>query len=145
VSDSERTMSLLSHDPITQLIDTHEIIFPLLVEKQPRSSLTISELEPGKGWIVWKEGRTTLIRLIEWYRTSEVDNLVQISQLGLRFLGKRDKTHENELVLIPLGDRSEFGIQAGQPVLARDLFFELSKKSPIPYTGGQTGQPSIRR
>lgn len=140
-------------DPVALLIDIHEIIFPLLVEnplsreKQAKSSLTISELQPGKGWTVMKKGRSTLIRLIEWYRTSEVDNLVQISQLGLRFLGKRDKTYENELVLIPLRDRSEFGIQAGQPVLARDLFFELSRKAtiPNPYKSGQTRQPLIGR
>ena len=110
------------------MIDIHEIIFPLLVEKQPRASLTIIELERGKGWIVGKEGRSALIHLIESYRKSKEDNLVRISALGLRFLGKRDQTYKNELVLIPLVDRPAFGIQAGQPVLARALFQQLRKK-----------------
>lgn len=115
-------------DPVALLIDIHEIIFPLLVEKQPRASLTIIELERGKGWIVGKEGRSALIHLIESYRKSKEDNLVRISALGLRFLGKRDQTYKNELVLIPLVDRPAFGIQAGQPVLARALSQQLRKK-----------------
>ncbi len=131
------------HDPVALLIDIHEIIFPLLVEKQPRSSLTISELRPGKGWIVGKEGRSALIHLIESHRTSNDDNLIQIPALGLRFLGKRNNVYGNELVLTPLVDRSELEIQAGQAVLARDLFLELRKKVKIPREGGHLRRPSI--
>lgn len=132
-------------DPVAFLTSTHEIIFPLLVDNQPRSSLTISELAPGKGWIVGKEGRSALIHLIESYRVSDDDNLIQIPSLGLRFLGKRNNVYGNELVLIPLVNQSKLEIQAGQPVLARDLFFALRGKVVAPHGGGQSRQPSIKQ
>ena len=132
-------------DPAALLLDIHEIIFPLLVEGQPRSSLTIAESEQGKGWRVLKKGRSTLIRLIERYRTSNEDNLVLISSLGLRFLGRRCQVDQNELVLIPLADQPLFHILAGQPVLARDLFLQLSTESTTQGSGGQKHRPSIKR
>lgn len=134
-------------DPVTLLLDLHEIVFPVLVQGEPRSSLTIAELERGKGWRVLKKGRTALIRLIEEYRTSADDNLVVISSLGLQFLGKRSPTDQEELVLVPLFDSTALEIQAGQPVFARELFVQINKQIQIPDQddGAQKIRPSIAR
>ena len=132
-------------DPVSLLLDAHEIIFPVLVEGQPRSSLTIAEFEPGKGWRVLKKGRSTLIRLIEQYRTSNEDNLVVISAIGLRFLSKGNQTDQGELVLIPLADGPTIEIRAGEPILARQLFLELNGKMTPSQRGGQNQGLSIQR
>lgn len=132
-------------DPASLLLDVHEIIFPVLVEGQPRSSLTIAELEQGKGWRVLKKGRATLIRLIEQYRTSNKDNLVVISALGLRFLSRGSQADEGELVLIPLADGPTIEIRAGQPILARRLFLEVNGEMTAPQRGGQNQGLSIQR
>lgn len=132
-------------DPVSLLLDVHEIIFPVLVEGQPRSSLTITESEQGKGWRVLKKGRSTLIRLIEQYRTSNEDNLVVISAIGLRFLSKGNQTDQGELVLIPLADGPTIEIRAGKPILARKLFLELNGEMTPSKTGGQNHGLSIQR
>ena len=115
-------------DPVKLLVDTHEIIFTVLVDVQPRSSLTIAELDPGKGWKIFRKGRSALARSIERYRTSKEDNLILVSALGLRFLGRHGPTDHEDLVLVPLEDASRFEIQAGRPEWADDLFTRVSKE-----------------
>jgi hypothetical protein len=122
-----------TEDPVDVLIDIQEILIPLLVKGQPRSSFTIGEYERGKGWAVLKKGRATLTRLIEHYRTSNEDNLVAMSFLGLRFLGRRGETEQNDLMLISLVDRPALEIIAGTPILAKNLFLRLSKEPTIQH------------
>jgi hypothetical protein len=105
-------------------MDTHLVIFPLLTQGQARSTLSVAELKPEKGWRVVSRGRPKLVRLIERYRKSDTNFLVAISELGLQLLGNG---RGNQMMLTPLQDIVTLDAQAGQPMPAHKLFTLLSR------------------
>jgi len=121
---------LPQEDPNKLLINTHEIIIPILVNGAPRSSLTLGEPDEKRQWRILRKGLPDLIRLIERYRTSEVNSLVVIPRLGLKFL---DDRQNGTLVLIPLQNSLSLNLEAGHPILAQEVFAlisEMLKKMP---------------
>ena len=111
-------------DPATLLVDTHLLIFPLLAHGRARSTLTVAELTPDKGWRAVSRGRQKLVRLITQHRTSDTQFLVAITALGLQFLGDGIG---NKMILTPLQDIVTLDAPAGQPIPAHKLFTLLSQ------------------
>jgi len=126
--------------PDSLLTDTRHFIYPVHVDNQIRSSLTMAEIQG-----VWKAvsfGSPTLIRKIGDARmtsvgasgTSTVSHfLVEIPALNLYFLGFRDG---GVMKLSPVMDDARLSFRAGMPQPADQVFTAL-----VPYAKAHDGLP----
>lgn len=112
-------------DSLTELLyDTEILMYPILVDAQARSVVTVRRSLSGNGWHATGVGYAEFIRLVEKYRTPGADTVMLVSDLGLKFLATRAN---DEFELIPLSERSDFGLLPGPPKLsARETFAKLS-------------------
>lgn len=128
------------------MINTRSLIYPLLVDGKPKSSLTVTMDRNSHRWRTTKWGSPKLIVLLERARGMRPQsNLVVLispqNPLGLRFIGDRTM---GELMLTPIADIPRLGLTAGQPRLARDIFlslFQVANKYTDAQLGGQPPKP----
>lgn len=110
--------------PEKLLYDTEILMYPLLVDGQARSVITVKPTHSGKGWHPTGAGYGEFISLVEKHRTPGADIVILVSDLGLKFLATRA---EDDFQLIPLSERKNLEIRPGPPALsARETFAKLS-------------------
>ena len=121
----DRLKGFKMQDPLEKMLFNTEILmYPLLVDKQARSVITVRPSSSGKGWHPTGAGYGEFIVLVEKHRTPGADVVILVSDLGLKFLATRTK---DDFQLIPLSERKDFEILPGPPALpARDIFAKLS-------------------
>lgn len=111
-------------DPNLMLMDTHNQIFPLTVNGQPRSLLTVTQTEDGssQAWKVSAAGFSRMAKVMSQYRKPKANILVEFSKgaLNVKFLAYR------KVMLIPLTDRPDLGLTAGEEVDAEQVFVKLA-------------------
>src|SRR5262249_27124833 len=107
----------------TLLVDTRQVIYPLLIKGQARSSLTVAELEP-QSWRVTIKGLKP-VDVIEPYRRSSSNFLVTIGFLNLHFLGDQKS---GQFILIPISDINIPGLdlRPGIDLPAESIFRQLA-------------------
>jgi hypothetical protein len=99
-------------------------MYPLLVERQARSVITVRPTHSSKGWHPTGAGYGEFIRLVEKHRTPGADIVILVSDLRLKFLATKA---EDDFQLIPLSERKDLEILPGPPALsARETFAKLS-------------------
>lgn len=142
----DRLKSFHKEDSLTELLyDTEILMYPILVNAQARSVITVRRSLSRIGWHATGVGYAAFIRLVEKYRTPGADTVMLVSDLGLKFLATRAT---DEFELIPLSERSDFGLLPGPPKLsARDTFAKLSLQAskhtyPLPKREATRGTSS---
>lgn len=116
-------------DPKTLLRGPQRVVYPVVVQQQVRSAVTLQELQGA--WKVTGFGNATLGRLLAKFRSERASAAgasatsyfaVHIPALNLYFLG-----HEasGQLNLTPLLDDPSLELKAGQPVPGDKLFERL--------------------
>jgi len=112
--------------PDKLLTATTQVIYPVLVEDQVRSSITISKTK--ENWQAVSFGSSNFVKLIsktltENSREAGLDSssyfLVRVPSLNLYFLGFRSN---NELMLVPLMDDKRLDFKAGVGMKAGKVF-----------------------
>ena len=109
------------------MINTRSLIYPLLVDGKPKSSLTVIMDRNSHRWRTTEWGSPKLIDLLERARGMRPQSSLVVlispqNPLGLRFIGERK---EGELLLTPIADIPKLGLTAGQQRPARDIFLSL--------------------
>lgn len=116
-------------DPDTLLMDTRHFLYPVRVDNQTRSSLTMAELR-GE-WKAVSFGSPTMIRSICDARMTSVGVsgmatvehfLVEIPALNSYFLGHRQS---GVLKLAPIADDARLNFKSGIPQPAAQVFMAL--------------------
>jgi len=111
-----------SSEPSTLLVDTHSIIFPILVKGEARSSFTVTG--DGKSWRITEKGSPKLARKIQRQHPSSSNFLVLITPLRLQFLGDRK---DGQLMLASIDETPHFKeILLGRERSAHEVFPEIS-------------------
>jgi len=104
----------------------NHVMYPVLVDEQVRSSVTLAEKE--NNWSTVSFGNPTLIKLLTNIRTDSAKTsrlphssyfVVQVPALNFYFLGYRIN---NKLMLVSLIDDSQFGFKKGISMPADDVF-----------------------
>jgi len=109
---------------INLLFNTETMMYPLLVDGQARSMITVGRSSSWKRWRPTGAGYGEFVRLVEKHRTPGADIVILVSDLRLKFLAFRVA---EEFEFIPLTEREDFGILPGPPALsARETFVKLS-------------------
>lgn len=123
------------------LHDTHEILFPVEVQKETRSSLTI--VGAGTNWEPAVFGGANYVRLISAARAKlaakesqplEAYIEVVILPLHVTFLGRES---EGRLMLTPVISNPRYGLETGRPVNAEAAFTQL-----VPFAQKHKDLPS---
>lgn len=113
-------------DPDKLLSGGNQVVYPLLVTEQVRSSITIGEINGN--WKAVSFGSPKFIKLSNTILTksAEVTGIspssyfvVRVPALNLVFLGYRI---DNKLMLVPLLDAPHFGFKAGVSMEANEVF-----------------------
>lgn len=113
-------------DPNFLLIDMHNMLFPLVVKGQPRTTIYLSERgqreDQKNAWHITRKGPTSLAEKVYQYRTASSEFLVEIAEapLEMRFLGHQ------KLMLTPLADNPELGFKEGVEMSAETVFEQLA-------------------
>lgn len=112
-------------DPSSLLISSHAMIYPLLVDQNVKSSLTVTKDPKSQQWRTTEWGSPQLIRRLEKQRSKnpELNFVVLISPqnpLGLRFVSA-----EPSNVLIPIADIPSLNLKEGIPSSAIQIFSAL--------------------
>jgi len=123
-------------DPTTLLVPTGEFIYPVTVDGQVRSSLTVSFLgrdpQTDEVWRTTEWGARGLIRVLDKTRkTAEVSIssfALVIPDLYRYFLGN---ISGEKFVIIPMYDEPLLGFQAGKPLPAKVVFQKLLPEAKI--------------
>ena len=133
-----------TRDPLRETaIQTNVLMYPLWVDGQARSVITVRSSPSGKQWRPTGAGYGEFILLVEKHRTPGADIVILVSDLGLKFLATRI---ESDFQLIPLSERKNFKRSPGPPALsARETFAKLSEQvseydRPLPGTTDDQGQ-----
>lgn len=134
-------------DLIDFMINTRSLIYPLLVDGNPKSSLTVTEDRKSHRWLTTEWGSPKLIDLLERARGMRPQSSLVVlispqNPLGLRFIGERK---EGELLLTPIADIPKLGLTAGQQRPARDIFLSLvpvANQYTDSQLGGLKGKPA---
>ncbi|MEO7860613.1 MAG: hypothetical protein ABIU05_09230, partial [Nitrospirales bacterium] len=121
----DRLKGFQMQDSLEKLLyNTGILMYPLLVDTQARSVITVRSSPFGKGWHPTGAGYGEFIHLVEKHRTPGADIVILVSDLGLKFLATRA---EDDFQLIPLSQRTDLEILPGPPALsARETFAKLS-------------------
>ena len=126
-------------DPNSLLVDAHQLIYPVVVGGQPRSSITLHELD-GK-WQVTTVGRPALTQALVQARQRHIERtkaktgslfVVNIPALNLHFIGQREG---GALKLTPIVSDPELNTEEGRPVEAQALFSALVPRAREHATG----------
>ena len=122
------------------LTATDQVIYPVLVKDQVRSSITISKT--GESWQAVSFGGPNFIKLIsstlkENTKTTRLDSsayqVIRVPSLNLFFLGFR---LNNELVFVPVTDNARLKFRAGAGMKAENVFSAL-----LPEAKAHNGLP----
>jgi len=108
------------NDPDDLLIDPDRVFYPLLVNGQVRSSLTV--LKSADGWRTIRRGSSKTARRLAGFKTSTSNFLIWTPALNLILLGDRTG---GKFTVIPIEDK--YGLQAGNAIPASDAFDKLMK------------------
>jgi hypothetical protein len=120
----------LGTDPITLLHDAKQLMYPVLIDGRVRSSVTVTPNE--KGWMATGFGsagkasvafKTRDMSARSAQLAPEAMALVEVRAMSLVFIGHLTS---DVLVLTPLMDYPAFGLKAGAPVKAADVFVRLA-------------------
>lgn len=112
--------------PDELLTATSQVIYPVLVKGQVRSSITLSKTK--ESWQAVSFGSTNFVKLVsstlmESSKVTELDYssyfIVRVPSLNLFFLGFRSN---NELMLVPLMDNNRLKFKAGVSMKAERVF-----------------------
>src|ERR1035437_1127250 len=139
-----RLDKLKSYAPGGRLDDiltaTDQVIYPVLVKDQVRSSITISK--SGESWQAVSFGGPNFIKLIsstlaENTKTTRLDSsayqVIRVPSLNLFFLGFR---LNNELMFVPVTDNARLKFRAGAGIKAENVFSAI-----LPEAKAHNGQP----
>jgi hypothetical protein len=119
---------------------TDQVIYPVLVKDQVRSSITISKT--GESWKAVSFGGPNFIKLIsgtlaENTKTTRLDSsayqVIRVPSLNLFFLGFR---LNNELIFVPVTDNARLKFKAGAGMKAENVFSAL-----LPEAKAHNGLP----
>lgn len=122
------------------LTATDQVIYPVLVKGQVRSSITISK--SGENWKAVSFGGPNFIKLIsntreENTKTTRLDfsayQVVRVPSLNLFFLGFR---LNNELMFVPVTDNARLKFRAGASMKAENVFSAI-----VPEARAHNGLP----
>jgi hypothetical protein len=104
------------------LQDAHKLIYPVTVDRQVVSSLSVTQR--GDGWRATDFGNSALTRALVAHRGSKDDFVVWVPALKIYFCaaGAGDG-----LVLTPIMDDPRFGFKAGEAIPASRAFATLQK------------------
>ena len=114
--------------PSTFFSDTHTVTYPLEAAGHAVSSVSVVS-HSNNTWSLARLGSAKFIKTVEKYRTSSLNLIIVIQDLGLRFLADRT---DGKPTLIPLFDRPSFDIREGTPVSAREISMKLKGHLPVP-------------
>jgi len=129
------------NDPAALLRDLHKIVFPILVNNQVRSSITVERRESR--WQGTSFGAPTLAGMTERARRASSSAsgvapssyvLVHVAALNRHYLGHRAG---NRLILTTIVDDPVLRLPAGRDIPAADLFAAL-----VPIAQRHNGLPS---
>jgi hypothetical protein len=109
------------------MVNTHNLIYPLLVDGKPKSSLTVTMDRKSHRWRTTEWGSPKLTELLEGARGMQPRSSLVVlispqNPLGLRFIGERKA---GELLLTPIADIPKLGLTAKQQRPAREIFLSL--------------------
>lgn len=116
-------------DPNTLLGEAHEMLYPIMVHDQRRSSVGVKK--SGGGWEVASFGRAKLVRKLGQVRAqhARANNrdpadyfVVQIPSIYLIFLGHRV---EGNLMLTHIHDQDDFDFEAGVTEAGHELIARI--------------------
>ncbi len=128
-------------DPNKMLSGGNHVIYPVLVNKQVRSSVTLAEVE--KNWRAVSFGNPTLVKLLTKIRLDSAETsrlplssyfVVQVPALNFYFLGHRI---DKKLLLTPLLDDPRFKFKIGVSMSADKVFTAI-----LPAAKGHDGLPT---
>ena len=127
-------------NPDELLTATNQVIYPVLVKDQVRSSITISKT--GASWKAVSFGGPNFIKLIsstlkENTKTTRLDStayqIIRVPSLNLIFLGFR---LNNELMFVPVTDNARLKFKAGAGMKAENIFSAI-----LPEAKAHNGLP----
>lgn len=109
------------------IVNTRSLIYPLLVDGKPMSSLTVTMNRNSHRWRTIEWGSPKLIKLLERARGMQPQSSLVVlispqNPLGLRFIGERKA---GELLLTPIADIPRLGLRAGISRPASEIFRSL--------------------
>ena len=99
------------------LLNSGRIIFPVIVEEQVRSSVTVSGA--GTTWRATEYGGPMLMKALAKVRKVGNEFVVSVPALNLYFVAKRS---DKELFLTPILDDARFEFLAGNALSAKEVF-----------------------
>ena len=127
-------------NPDELLTATNQVIYPVLVKDQVRSSITISKT--GESWKAVSFGGPNFIKLIsstlkENTKTTRLASteyqVIRVPSLNLFFLGFR---LNNELMFVPVMDNTRLKFKAGAGMKAENIFSAI-----LPEAKAHNGLP----
>lgn len=110
-------------DPNTLLAKSSETIYPVTVNEQVKSSVTIVQNEAG--FAPSSFGNAAIVRSLAQYRqaqAAEGDFVVRVPALNMYFLARRV---ENKLMLVPIVDDPRLKLRPGEAVDAEQALQQL--------------------
>lgn len=113
-------------DPEKLLVDMHRFIYPVTVDKEVRSSLTVAEIKDNKGWKTTEYGSPELVKLLLKNRKVKSDFVVWVPRLYLHFIGTRKGS---EIWLTSIVSLRRYEFVAGKFLPAGDVFDRLQKET----------------
>jgi len=128
-------------DPKALLYGGTELLFPVMAEKEVRSSLTVQKL--NSSWQTARLGQPTLAKMLVNARSADARKLnspttsyfeVFVPALNLRFIGHLQGA---KFYLIPMRSDPTLGLRAGTAYVAEGVFLRL-----VPVAKANNGQPT---
>jgi hypothetical protein len=121
-------------DPNGLLTPSSKTIYPVTVEGQVKSSITVSHQE--NGYKASSFGNAAIVKSLSLYRQSQdaaSDFVVRVPALNMYYLGRRV---ENRLLLIPIIDDPRLKLKVGEAVGAETVLEQL-----VPLANAYNGLP----
>lgn len=119
-------------DPHKLITATTEMIYPVMVKDQARSSITLTQ-EGGK-WVAAGFGGAKLIRQLAKVRANlgasestpgKPDMFVKVPALNVYFVARPNQSPGGELTLTPLTDQPDYRMKEGGGIPAKEAFSAL--------------------
>jgi hypothetical protein len=114
------------NDPEKLVFDMHRFIYPVNVDNEVRSSLTVAEIKNNKGWKAIEYGSPKLINLLLRFRKAKSDFVVWVPGMSLHFIGKRE---DGKIKLASVVGLPQYEFVAGEFVPAGEVFARLQKQT----------------
>jgi hypothetical protein len=116
------TASSAGNNPEKLLVDVSQSIYPVIVENQVRSSISVEQSgssgSSGGNWSPTDFGSPSLIEALSKARQNKDDFVVQVPALNLYFVARRS---DSGLLLTPITDDPSLRFTAGQPMPIQDV------------------------